>query len=110
MTAMNNAYQRFACLGMHYHRPRKSLVCAIYFTIRLGAVYGHIDMVVRVPEVNVVRRISLRFDCILLYTFNAYRDINEIHLVDNNSYSFCEHLFDQLYTNALTLSELYFSH
>lgn len=58
-------------------------------------------MVIRAPEVNGVKD---SFGRILLNTFNAHRDINEIPLVDN--YSFFEQLADQLYTYALVVHYL----
>ena len=44
------------------------------------------------------------FGCILLNTFNAYRDINEIADVEYDYYSFCAELADQMYMHSLTLS------
>ena len=38
------------------------------------------------------------FACILLNTFNAYRDINQIAEVEYDYSNFCSELLDQLYT------------
>ena len=45
------------------------------------------------------------FGCILLNTFNAYCNINEIPLVDYAYCSFCEQLANRLHMYALTLSD-----
>ena len=105
-TAMSNTYKRFARPCTHHHRPaidaykKKFSVCDLFnrqIKHRLLP-HKHGGEGTRGER---GKQDSFAFGCILLNTFNAYRDINKIE----NYYSFCEQLADDLYRHALTLSD-----
>ena len=100
-TAMSNAYQRLARPGTHHHRPaidaykKKFGVCDLFnrqVKHRIGP-HRHGGKGIRGKR----GKHSFVFGCILLNTFNVYRDINQIADVEYDYYSFCAELADQLY-------------
>ena len=109
-TAMSNAYKRFARPGTHHYRPaidaykKKFSVCDLFNHQIKHRLWSH-KHGGKGTRGERGKQDSFAFGCILLNTFNAYRDNNEIENVDYDYYSFCEQLADDLYRHALTLSD-----
>ena len=85
-------------------RTRKSEVCDLFnrqIKHRLWP-HKHSDKGTRSER---GKQDSFAFGCIVLNTFNTYRDIIEIATIDYDYYSCCEQLADDLYTYALNLSD-----
>ena len=107
---ISNACQRFARPGTHQHRPavdaykKKFGVCDLFNHQIKHRLWPH-KHGGKGTRGERGKQESFAFGCILLNTFNAYRDINEIAIIDYDYYSFCEQLADDLYTYICTESK-----